>query len=462
VPGLEEPRVPASEVRVDEVVGGAKLGPVNLQAWVLAALMLFVDAFDFAALPVGSPAILESFSLPKETLGLIFSAGSVGIVVGSVVFGYFADRLGRRKVAILGTLLFSVSTLATAFADSATHLMIGRLLTGIGVGGVTPTAITYLTEWAPAKRRSAFVTAALMGYPLGDATLAIVGKELIPHWGWQIVFVVPGVIGIVLCVIMFLALRESLLYLAVKRPNAPELRQRLRQLSPTLNIDAHTRILAEHSAPTRRGPLSMLLAGELRLITPLLWAGYLLESLAFGSFNSWFQLTLISLGLSRDDAALALSISGGTRVLMILLLAAILDRAGYRVGVALAATAALAFFIMGTGVGGTTMLMAAAVAALVAGLTLHSAFNGTVGSFYPTPIRSRGVALATAWGRFGQIIGPSIVGLAMNHISTPRIFGGAFVLYLLLVAICLVLFLLDRKSRANRPLQDLRAEPETS
>lgn len=434
---------------MDQVVGAAPLGRTNLQAWALAALLLFVDAFDFAALPVGSPAILESFGLRKEVMGLIFSAGSIGIVIGSVVFGHFADRLGRRRVAILGTLLFSISTLATAFAGSATQLIVGRLLTGVGVGGVTPTAITYLTEWAPAKRRASFVTAALMGYPLGDATLAILGKQLIPQWGWQIVFILPGAIGLVLCVIMILALRESLLYLALNRPDAPELRQRLQQLAPTLNIGAHTKIFAERTVQVRNGPFSRLMAGELRLITPLLWIGYLLESLAFGSFNSWFQVTLINMGISKGDAALALSISGGTRVLMILLLALVLDKAGYRVGVALAASAALAFCSMALGLGGPALLMAAAVTALVAGLTLHSAFNGTVGGFYPTPIRSRGVALATAWGRFGQIIGPPIFGFAMNHIGTPQIFGGACAVYLLLVAVCLILFVLDRTRPAH-------------
>ena len=440
-PDAKETAVFLESIKVDDVVGSARLSVANLQPWLLASLMLFIDSFDFAAATVGGPSIRKAFALRNEVMGLIFSAGFLGILIGGIAFAYAADRIGRRRVAISASLIFSTASLAAAFVKSPELMMACRLVTGFGVGGVTVTAIAYLTEWAPRKQRAAFVTTGLMAYGLGSTALALIGKQMIPHWGWPIVFIVPGVFGLVLSAILALWMRESLLFLANKNPESVKLRAYLSQLDPGVKIEPRTAILGRETAAVPKVGISQLFAGKMKFITPLLWLGYFLETLVYASLSSWLQIVLIDLGRPQSDAALALSYYGGLHVLMVLALAMILDKASYLAGVALAAIAAGAFAIIAMGLAKQpALLIAAMVVGATAGVTIHSVFNGTVGMFYPTSTRSRGIAFATSWGRIGQIAGPPLFGLLMGIVGIPHLMGLVVAMYALIAAISLLLF----------------------
>src|SRR5207248_3201990 len=144
----------------------------------------------FSAANVGAPAILRAFNAEKSAMGIVFSAGFVGILTGSLIFGYIGDRFGRKMGAILGVLAYSVQALLTIFASSLDQLATYRFLSGLGMGGVVPNVIALLTEMAPKRYRISFVMVAYVGYSLGNAAIAQVAAWFIPLQSWPLVFLV--------------------------------------------------------------------------------------------------------------------------------------------------------------------------------------------------------------------------------------------------------------------------------
>jgi AAHS family 4-hydroxybenzoate transporter-like MFS transporter len=85
------------EVDVGELLENRPMGRFQWLTLILGCLILFVDGLDFSAANVGAPAILRAFNAEKSALGIVFSAGFVGILTGSLIFGYIGDSLAARQ-----------------------------------------------------------------------------------------------------------------------------------------------------------------------------------------------------------------------------------------------------------------------------------------------------------------------------------------------------------------------------
>src|SRR5215831_6754258 len=186
------------EIDVGTLLEERRLGAFQLQILFLGVLILFVDGLDFSASNVGAPAIARAFNVDRSAMSVVLSSGFFGILVGSFAFGYLGDKIGRRWGAILGVLAYSVPGLFSVFTHSLNELAALRFLTGLGMGGVVPNVIAFLTETAPKPYRVTFVMLGYVGYSLGNAAIAQVAAWFIPDYGWSIVFEVAGAVGLVL------------------------------------------------------------------------------------------------------------------------------------------------------------------------------------------------------------------------------------------------------------------------
>ncbi len=123
---------------------------VSGTAWLFDAMDVGLLAFVLAALKV-------SWSLTPAQMGWLGSINSIGMAVGAVAFGMWADKVGRRRVFIATLLLFSIASGLSAFATSLAVLMVLRFLIGAGLGGELPVASTYVSERVPAHERGRVV-----------------------------------------------------------------------------------------------------------------------------------------------------------------------------------------------------------------------------------------------------------------------------------------------------------------
>ncbi|HET9360001.1 MAG TPA: MFS transporter, partial [Vicinamibacterales bacterium] len=173
----------ASSLDIRRFIDERPVGRYQLLVALLCGLIVFVDGFDAQAMGFVAPALSADLQIARSVLGTVISAGLVGMMVGALVSGPVADRIGRRPVLVACALVFGAGSLLTATAQSVEGLAAFRALTGLGMGGAMPNAIALTSEYMPRRRRGTAVTTMICGFSLGAAVGGFVAAEIIPRFG---------------------------------------------------------------------------------------------------------------------------------------------------------------------------------------------------------------------------------------------------------------------------------------
>ncbi|MFN8643384.1 MAG: MFS transporter [Candidatus Binatia bacterium] len=169
--------VPAVEPRLVSLLG-------------LVALALFFEQYDNSMLTSALKYIAADLAMPEERLGWFLALVKLGAVPAFLIVP-FADRIGRRRVFLVGVLLFSLGTLATAFAQTALQFVIAQTVTRTFMLTASAVAFVIVTEEYPAAHRGWAIgmlgALASAGNGLGAGLFAAV--ESLPY-GWRSLYVV--------------------------------------------------------------------------------------------------------------------------------------------------------------------------------------------------------------------------------------------------------------------------------
>jgi putative MFS transporter len=157
----------------------------------LLAYVFFFELGDLNSFAYAAPALRQQWELSIGTIATITSASFVGMFVGAMSAGTLSDHIGRKRALIATTLWYSTMSLFNAFAWSVPSLFAARLLTGVGLSGMTVVAMTYIGEMFPSRVRGAYQARILMIGLFGIPATAYVARFLIPYadWGWRGVFI---------------------------------------------------------------------------------------------------------------------------------------------------------------------------------------------------------------------------------------------------------------------------------
>src|SRR6185312_7209287 len=414
-------------LRVEQLVDEQSIGRFNVQLLIWAFLAMFADGYDLSAMPFAAPSLVRQWHLPADVFGPVFSASLIGILFGAPLMGWVGDRFGRRIAIVTGCVLYGVSTLGMVLAHSLEQMIALRVITGVGLGGLMPNTIALSSELSPKRWRATLVVLMFTGITLGSGTPGPVAAWLVPLYGWQVLFVLGGLVPLIVAACLPFALPESIKFLVMHPERRPELLHTARRLRPDLTIPDDARFETATAARANINPLEIF-RGGLAAITPLLWMCFVMVLMSNYFLNSWMPLLFQISGLSPKAAALTSSLYhvGGT--LGGVLLSVLLDRFGF---VAIAVLLGIAVHSIGLiGVPGTGIATLAVVSTIAGFGVLGGQFgnNASAGLLYPTGVRSTGVGCAFAVGRFGGIAGPIVGGLLLQrHWGMPDLFKAASV-----------------------------------
>src|SRR5579859_6723772 len=186
------PTKDASTVDVAAFIDAQPVGAFQVKLLLICATVLFLDGFDTTAIGYVAPVLAKEWNIGKAALGPVFSAGLFGLMIGALLFGPLADRIGRKRIILFSTLAFGIGTLVTAFVQDVNTLLAIRFLTGLGLGGAMPNTIALTSEFSPHRRRATMVMAMFCGFSVGAALGGFLAAGLIPYFGWRAVFIVGG------------------------------------------------------------------------------------------------------------------------------------------------------------------------------------------------------------------------------------------------------------------------------
>ncbi len=415
------------------------LGRFQIRLLALVVLLLVTDGYDTQAIGYVAPVLTGLWHVPRASFGPVFSAGLVGLMLGAMIFTPFADRYGARRVLLWCTGVYALLSLATAFAPSREALLMLRFLTGLGLGGAMPNAISLVSEYSPTRIRTLLVAVAVCGFSLGGALGGAIAAAVMADWGWQSVFVAGGIVPLIAFPFLVRGLPESLPRLLADPAPHTRLRAVAAQVAPGWDPASTIGTAPIQSSPGF--PLMLLFANGFARSTVLIWLAFFCNLLLLYFLANWLPSVVHASGLSIEAANLTTAVYQGGGTVGALVLAWVCDRTGRAQPVLACASvgAALCCFLIGAAGASTPALIASAAGAGFCVVGGQIAANAFVGNYYPAAMRATGVGWALGMGRFGSIFGPLIGGVLIGYdVPTPTLFS-LFALPALLAAVCLLL-----------------------
>src|SRR5690606_26660348 len=170
------------------------------------------------ALAQAGSALKRDWGLSDAELGALLSMNLVGMAIGALSVSPVADQWGRRPAILTCLILMSIGMAVSAVSGGFVEMAAGRLITGIGIGGMTSTVGMLALEYASFKRREFAASAVASAYPVGTIIGAYVAIAVLDAHGWRGIFWVGAGLSAVLFPIAFAKLPESLDYLLSRQP----------------------------------------------------------------------------------------------------------------------------------------------------------------------------------------------------------------------------------------------------
>jgi putative MFS transporter len=188
----------------------ARVRPRYWGAFVLIVLLLVCELFDFFVVGYLVSAIAPLWRLNfGQTTVMLLGAG-IGALLGAIVFGWLADRIGRKPVVVVSSLLCCLCAGSTAFVNDGSWIVFAalRFVVGFGYGGAGASQFALITEYTPLARRTLLTSS--MGIPAGIGLLlaSLVVTILFPVLGWRGTAAL-GFVPVILVVMIVFVVPES-------------------------------------------------------------------------------------------------------------------------------------------------------------------------------------------------------------------------------------------------------------
>src|ERR1700691_4826281 len=249
------------------------IGPIQLirqaspgqrRTLLAAALGWALDAFDAMLYALVLALLMRDLGMSKTTVGLLGTLTLLASGVGGVLFGFLADRIGRKRALMASILTYSLCSFASGLATSIAMLAAARFVLGLGMGGEWNTGATLVAETWPTELRAKAISVVQSSWAIGYALAALVAGVVLRYANWRYVFFI-GILPAIVTLWIRNGVPESQMWMArhASRGSAvPELltRQYDGASSSRTGVSApHDSFLLIFRAPCGKSTLALLL-----------------------------------------------------------------------------------------------------------------------------------------------------------------------------------------------------------
>jgi MFS family permease len=353
---------------------------------IAAALGWMLDAFDAMLYALVLTHIMRDLGMSKSTAGLLNTLTLLASGIGGVAFGFFADRIGRKRALMLSILTYSVCSFASGLSTSILMLAAFRFVLGLGMGGEWNTGATLVAETWPTELRAKAIAIVQSSWAIGYALAALVAGIVLQYANWRMVFFV----GILPAVVTF--------WIQKGVPESP--------------MWEHHQVASPSGSSFRQ----IFQAPYLKQTLALLFANF------FGMFAWWGLFTWIPpyLSLPVEQGGRGFSVMGTTTLLLVLNLAGmfpgyasfgwVADHLGRRTSFILYTfIAALLVPVYAVARQSSILLVVGTVLAFFG--TGFFSGSGIIGSeIFPTQVRARALGFTYNGARTMSSVAPFIIG----------------------------------------------------
>ncbi|MBN3846274.1 MFS transporter [Paraburkholderia sp. Ac-20342] len=417
------------------VIDARPIGGFQIAIAAIGALALFCEGFDLQIISYVMPHIVEAWRIEPARQGAILSAGYSGMLIGFLVLAPLASKIGAKRLAVCCLFVMGVLNFVTLLASDAQTLVFCRIAVGLTLGGVVPPTLALVSEFFPARHRSALIAMLYLGTTSGIMIAGVAAWATLSRYGWRGAMAIGGVMPIVVALAVWCVWCESPVWLLSRGPKeSSRVKDILARLYPRTPL-SDVLISVEPPAP-RAGGVAQLFVEKRLVGTLMLWVALSFNAVVYFFALSWMPLILVKIGATQQDAIFA-STLGNLGGIAAIATGFLMDRFG-------SARVVTAYFLMGAAfvlLLGTLLSPAVVViapAAFCLGYCVSGLQKGVSAlaiEFYPPALRSTGLGWVLGIGRSGAILGPMIPGFLMQagwppaHVfylmAVPLVLGGA-------------------------------------
>lgn len=391
------------------------------QVWVclLCFSVVFFDGFDLTVIGVTIPKIAEHLNATPAELGLAISAGQLGPMLGAVIIGMLADRLGRKKTMFFCALVFGFFTFMISHISSVQELALYRFLAGLGMGGAIPNALAFGSEFAPSRSRASLSLYMWAGMPTGAMIAAFAAAYLLPHYGWQSVYYIGGLAPVVIAFMVLLFLPESLHHL-VRNGSKEALSKAYRilgRIDKNLPSANNLKLTAPCANKEKGGPLKALFSGDLKLTTLLIWALFYLSFYLLWILFSWVPTLLKQSGATVQQYSMGFAFIHMGSVIACFCIGRCMSKFE-KLNVVKFLFIGAFVSMLAFGYFSSSSFAIVIVVSIFTGMLVNggnSSLMGLASSVYPSEVRATGIGWAYGIGKIGSLIAPVIGGLYLSR-----------------------------------------------
>ncbi len=425
-------------INITETIDNSEVRSFQIGVFVLCGLCLIMDGFDVQSWGFVAPSLFTEWGIASAA-GRVASVTLIGVMIGSLLFSMLADKIGRRPVLLGATLYFSALTLMTTLVKTLDQLLIIRFIAGLGLGAIMPNAVALVGEYSPRRSRVTAMLVVSNGFTIGAAVAGFIATYLIPRFGWRSVFYFGGTVPLVIGLLMFFTLPESLQFLTLRKRGADAIGKWLRRVDPAVPLPPGTQFVVNEE---KKGgvPIFTLFHEGRATGTVLLWTMQFMNLVNLYMLSTWLPTIARGMGLTATAALMIGTMFQTGGAVGSIAIARPIDKWGFY-GVLTACFAGAGVMIALIGQPGLSVAMLFVVV-FMAGFGIFSGQagnNALAATYYPTMLRSTGVGAALGIGRIGSIIGPYVAEYMRPRYSTHQLFL-VFAVPALLSAIAVVLF----------------------
>jgi MFS transporter, putative metabolite:H+ symporter len=406
--------------------------PLNSFHWrllITSGLGWMFDAMDVLLIGFLVAPITKEFALAPAQVGLVASAGFVGMFLGAAISGRLADRYGRRLIFQATLVLFSIGAVLSALAPTFETLLAARVIAGLGLGGELPVVATLVSEFSPRAQRGRMIVLLESFWAYGTLAAGLIALFVLPQFGWRGAFVVAAL---------------PALYVAYLRSALPESPRYLAERGRTAEADAIVRRVERASggalltlgaaiAPVRSGRTSIaqLWSPAYARRTAMLWILWFGITFTYYGIFLYVPSLLAARGLSEVRSNEFFFLSTIAQIPGYFSAAWLVERWGRKPTLVtyLLGTAAAAFLFGNAGTGTDAFVYAALLSFF--NLGAWAIVYTYSPELYPTAIRATGAGVAAAVGRLGGIIGPFLTPVLVPTLGQ----SGVFALFMVLLVV---------------------------
>ena len=398
----------------------------------ITILLNALDGFDVLSISLTAPGIRKELGISDSLTGLLLSMELIGMAIGSIFLGRYADKWGRRPMMLFCLVLMSAGMFMVttesgmlaamlhpvvtsipwfSFPDwpiELVHISIWRVVTGIGIGGMLASINAVVSEYSNLKNKHLNVALMSIGYPVGAFTGGFISQWLLRSNTWESVFMLGFYMTVAMIPVVLLFVPETVAWqIRNQKPGS------LEKVNATLQKMGHAKVasLPDVSAELAKKTHDSIFSPQLLQTTIFVTAAYFFHIITFYFILKWTGVILVDRGFLAPQAAGVLSwinVGGATGGALLGFLTLKYNLKGLTIGAMVLSTVA----VMVYGNYGATLTQITLIC-VVCGFFINAAINGMYAIFahaYPTQVRAAGTGFAIGLGRGGSILAPIAAG----------------------------------------------------